>query len=218
MARQIVKSMPNLDLGCGMNKTVGSFGVDCHSLTGVDVVCDLTHLPYPFLSGSADHIYMSHVLEHMENPVEVLAEVWRISRRGGRVHIRVPHYTGPYAWKDPTHRRCFSSESFDYFGLNSYSYYSSARYGIESLRLKYFMVPPRRLLFRLWGVLVQFILDRHPTFAERFLAYLVGGIDEIQVTLTAIKTETEECSAQPDSSTPTHPTLPREGARKRTLC
>ena len=31
------------------------------------------------------------------------------------------------------------------------------------------------------------ILDRHPTFGERFLCYWVGGIDELQVTLEAVK-------------------------------
>ena len=31
------------------------------------------------------------------------------------------------------------------------------------------------------------MLDRHPTFSERFLVYLVGGIDEIRVTLETVK-------------------------------
>jgi hypothetical protein len=34
---------------------------------------------------------------------------------------------------------------------------------------------------------VQWVLDRHQTFGERFLCYLVGGIDELQVTLAAVK-------------------------------
>ena len=45
------------------------------------------------------------------------------------------------------------------------------------------------------------MLDRHPTFCERFLAYLVGGIDELQVTLVAVKNG----DAAP-------PSLPRAGA------
>jgi hypothetical protein len=31
------------------------------------------------------------------------------------------------------------------------------------------------------------MLDSHPTFAERFLAYWVGGIDELQVVLETVK-------------------------------
>ena len=177
----------SLDLGCGKGKIPGSIGTDICQLSGVDIIHDLTQFPYPFATASADQIHMNHVLEHMDNPVQVLTEVWRISKNGAKVYIRVPHYTGPYAWRDPTHKRCFSSHSFDYFGTNSYSYYSPARFSITSVRLKYFMMPPYRRIYRLWGVLVQWALNRHPTFAERFLAYLVGGIDEIQVILEAVK-------------------------------
>jgi len=179
--------MAALDLGCGRKKASGTLGADLYTLPGVDVICDLTHFPYPFATGSAEQIHMNHVLEHLDNPVGALTEVWRISKSGAKVYIRVPHYTGPYAWKDPTHKRCFSSESFTYFGVNQYSYYSPARFSMESLHLNYFMAPPQRCIYRVWGAIVQWILNRHPTFAERFLAYLVGGIDEISVTLEAVK-------------------------------
>jgi SAM-dependent methyltransferase len=179
--------MTILDLGCGARKRPGALGADICRLPGVDVIADLSRLPYPFATASVDQVHLNHVLEHMESPVEVLAEVWRISRTGSKVYIRVPHYTGTFAWKDPTHKRCFTSESFAYFGANPYSHYTEARFRVCSLRLKYFLEPPYRHLYRLWGVAVQWLLDRHPTFAERFLAYLVGGIDEIQVTLEAVK-------------------------------
>jgi ubiquinone/menaquinone biosynthesis C-methylase UbiE len=184
--------MTILDLGCGKNKAAGAIGADRFPLPGVDVIADLTHFPYPFANNSIDQIHLSHVLEHMDSPVEVLTEVWRISKNGAKVHIRVPHYTGPYAWKDPTHKRCFTSESFDYFGLNAYSYYSPARFGIETLRLNYTMTPPGRPLYRVWSAVVQWLLTRHPTFFERYLGYLVGGIDEIQVTLEAVKNSSTE--------------------------
>ena len=182
--------MTVLDLGCGAKKTAGSIGADRCPLPGVNVLADLTHFPYPFATGSIDRIHMNHVLEHMDNPVDVLTELWRISKDGAEVHIRVPHYTGPYAWKDPTHRRSFTSESFDYFGGNSYSYYTPARFAVRTLRLQYMMTPPGRRLYRWLAALAQSLLTRHPTFFERYLAYLAGGIDEIQVTLAAVKDQT----------------------------
>jgi SAM-dependent methyltransferase len=130
------------------------------------------------------------VLEHFADPLPILQEVWRIVRPGGRVLIRTPHYSGHYAWKDPTHRRAFTSESFHYFGENGYSYYTWARFRVVRVRLKYFLeehVWPRP--HRLFGRAVQWLLDRHPSFSERFLCYLVGGIDELQVTLEAVKPE-----------------------------
>jgi len=100
-----------LDLGCGKAKAAGSIGADLYPLSGVDLIFDLAHPPYPFAADSVDVVHLRHVLEHMEDPVEVLSEVWRITKPGATVNIRVPHYTGPFAWRDPTHKRCFSSKS-----------------------------------------------------------------------------------------------------------
>lgn len=178
-----------IDIGCGTRKLKDAVGVDAIPLPGVDVVHDLRQRPYPFPSNYADEIRLSHVLEHMPDPIATLEEVWRISKPGGRIHIRVPHYSGPYAWKDPTHVRCFTTESFDYFGSNAYSYYTHARFRVRSIRLKYFMEPSHRAIFNLWAACVQWFLDRHRTFSERYLLFLIGGIDEIQVLLETIKEE-----------------------------
>ena len=176
------------DLGCGARKTEGAFGVDTVGLPGVDLVHDLTARPYPLPDGCADEVVLHHVIEHFADPLPLMEEVWRLTRSGGRVLIRTPHYSGPYAWIDPTHRRAFTSQSFHYFGENGYSYYTHARFRVADVRLKYFMEEelwpgPQRA----WGRAVQWVLDRHPTFSERYLCYLIGGIEELQVTLEAVK-------------------------------
>jgi SAM-dependent methyltransferase len=176
------------DLGCGARKTAGAFGIDGVGLPGVDLVHDLRARPYPLPDGCAEEVVLSHVLEHFLDPIAVLEEVWRILRPGGRVQIRTPHYSGLYAWKDPTHRRAFTSESFYYFGENGYSHYTTARFRVLSVRLKYFLEEeqwPRPQ--RMFGRAVQWFLDHHPTAGERFLCHLVGGIDELRVELQALK-------------------------------
>src|SRR4051812_23508639 len=166
--------MTIIDLGCGRNKTEGAIGVDLRALPGVDIVHDLDLFPYPFGDNSADEIRMNHVLEHVPEMMRVMEEIWRVLKPGGLLHIRVPHCTGMLAWKDPTHRRSFTTESFEYFGGNAYSYYTEARFRILS----------RRLVYRLGqGSWLQKLFDWRPTFAERHLSYLLGGIDELQVTL-----------------------------------
>jgi SAM-dependent methyltransferase len=176
------------DLGCGEHKTAGAFGIDGICLPGINLVHDLEVRPYPLPDQCADEVILSHVLEHFADPLPVLEEVWRIARPGAQVLIRTPHYSGRFAWKDPTHRRAFSSESFDYFGENSYSYYTQARFRVRRVRLKYFMEDERwPWPCRVFGRLVQRLLDRHPTFGERFFCYVVGGIDELQVSLEAVK-------------------------------
>jgi SAM-dependent methyltransferase len=177
-----------LDLGCGARKAPGSIGVDAVPLAGVDVVHDLACVPYPFPDNWADEVRLTHVLEHFADPLPILEETWRISRPDAVVRIRTPHYSGVYSWKDPTHRRAFARDSFHYFGENAYSYYTRPRFRVLDVRLKYFMEDqfwpwPHRVL----GRLVQRMLDRHPTFGERFLACWVGGIDEIQATLQVVK-------------------------------
>ena len=178
-----------LDLGCGARKVPGAFGIDIIAQPGVDLVHDLEATPYPLPESCADEIYLNHVLEHFDTPLTILEEVWRLARPDGRVLIRTPHYSGTYAWIDPTHRRAFSLRSFHYYGENAYSFYTRARFHVVRVRLKYFMIEedwpwPQRA----WGRAVQWFLDWHQTFGERFLAYLVGGIDELQVILTAVKT------------------------------
>jgi SAM-dependent methyltransferase len=177
-----------LDLGCGRRKARGAFGIDMVSLPAVDLVHDLQRIPYPLPDSCADEICLMHVLEHLADPLPILQEVWRLARPGGRVLIRTPHYSGHYAWKDPTHRRAFSAESFHYFGENDYSYYSEARFHVSGVRLKYFLEEEYwPWAHRAWGRIVQRFLDAHPTFAERFLCYWIGGIDEMQVALEAVK-------------------------------
>jgi SAM-dependent methyltransferase len=189
-----------LDIGCGLRKHPGAIGVDVRALPAVDVICDLNRFPYPFASDAADEVFLHHILEHLDDPVRALAEIWRIARNGAAVRIRVPHYTGRYAWKDPTHKHCFTSESFAYFGENAYSYYTPARFAVCAVRLRYLAEKPWRPIYGVWGKFAQWLLDRHPTFGERFLAYLLGGIDEIEVTLVARKPpragQSEDCPCQ----------------------
>lgn len=78
-------------------------------------------------------------------------------------------------------------ESFDYFGANPFSYYTHARFRVVSVSLKYFAESSHRRLSNWWASLVQLVLHVHGDFGQRFLAYLIGGIDEIQVTLEAEK-------------------------------
>jgi hypothetical protein len=177
-----------LDVGCGNNKVPDAIGMDCIALPGVDVIHDLSSFPYPFNADSVDEFHINHVLEHLSDVMGTMEELWRIAKAGATVHIRVPHFTGILAWRDPTHVRSFTSESFGYFGENGYSYYTSARFQVVAIRLQYRTDQKRRGGIWCWfSQAVQRLVDWHPTFYERYLAYLLGGIDEIQITLKAIK-------------------------------
>ena len=109
-----------LDIGCGKNKRPGAIGIDRIDLPGVDIVADiedgLKYLPDKF----ADEIYALQCLEHLENFESVLGEIVRVLKKDGRATVEVPHFSNPYFYSDPTHRRFFGLYSFYYFVENKY--------------------------------------------------------------------------------------------------
>ena len=104
-----------LDLGCGQNKKKGSIGVDLLSSAKPDVMHDLNKFPYPFESNTVDYVHMDNVLEHLNEPLDVLGEVHRILKPGGVAKIVVPYFRSVWAHIDPTHKHFFTVQSFIYF-------------------------------------------------------------------------------------------------------
>jgi ubiquinone/menaquinone biosynthesis C-methylase UbiE len=102
-------------VGCGPEKLVGSIGIDINPNSAADVIHDLDKFPYPFADNSFDHIVCDHVLEHLTDVPRVLEELHRVCARGGRVDIRVPHFSSIFYYRDPTHKHQFSLHSMDYF-------------------------------------------------------------------------------------------------------
>jgi SAM-dependent methyltransferase len=106
---------PVLHLGCGRSARAGCLNVDRVELPGVDLVWDLNTRPWPFATGAWHRVVACHVLEHLDDVVQAVAELHRILAPGGRAEVRVPHIAGWGAWNDITHRHFFTRRSFDYF-------------------------------------------------------------------------------------------------------
>ena len=93
--------------------------LDLAPLPNVDVVHDLDDIPLPFEDASFDHIECFDILEHVREFPDVMREMHRITAPGGRVHITGPHFTS-YTWAtDPTHRRAFAINTFEFFATAS---------------------------------------------------------------------------------------------------
>lgn len=122
-----------LNLGCGTDLREGWVNQDWIALPGVDVVHDLTILPWPFQDDEFDELVMINVLEHLPETVRTMEELHRILKQGGRARIRVPYWNAPDAISDPTHRKSFNEQSFDFFipGTRHHDvrpYYSAAKF------------------------------------------------------------------------------------------
>ena len=89
--------MKILDVGCGVNKTSGSIGLDNNPRTGADVIHDLGQIPYPFTDNEFDLVVSNHVIEHIPDVMAFVSELHRITKNGGTIKILTPHYTSAAA-------------------------------------------------------------------------------------------------------------------------
>jgi ubiquinone/menaquinone biosynthesis C-methylase UbiE len=125
-----------LDLGCGRRKRPNAVGIDSNPRSDADVIHDLNLFPYPFPENEFDEVYADNILEHLDDILKVMAELHRITKSSGNIHITVPHYSHRNAHTDPTHKHFFGVHSFDYFidGTSHSDFrYSSARFTLISV-------------------------------------------------------------------------------------
>lgn len=91
-----------IELGCGSTGVAGAIGVDMRQTVQTSAVCDVRHSC--FKSGIADEVYSFCVLEHLDDPYELMDEVVRILKPGGRAYLRVPNIGTFSSHLDTTHR------------------------------------------------------------------------------------------------------------------
>lgn len=78
-----------LHAGCGTRVlTEQCLNVDLFPFPGVDVLADLESLP--FQDGCFGGVICDQVLEHVPRPAAVAAELVRVTRSGGLIHIATP--------------------------------------------------------------------------------------------------------------------------------
>lgn len=82
-----------LNLGSHSKRIRGDWiNVDALELLNVDIVHNLVKYPYPWEDNSVDEILLVEVLEHISfrETDNVLKEIYRILKKGGKFHIQVP--------------------------------------------------------------------------------------------------------------------------------
>jgi SAM-dependent methyltransferase len=104
-----------LDVGCGASKRDGAVGIDIRDVAGVDVVHDLSVVPWPLPSDHFAEVICQDVIEHMHDIVRFMREVHRVCAPGATVDIRTPHYSSWYAYNDPTHQHALGYLALDCF-------------------------------------------------------------------------------------------------------
>jgi SAM-dependent methyltransferase len=128
----------HLDLGCG---TRPRNPYECEELHGLDIreglsapgarsiaAANLSRDPIPFPDRHFDSVSAYDFLEHVprvsaDGPggasrfpfIELMNEVWRVLKPGGRFYAVFPAYPHPLAFCDPTHVNVLTDKSHRYF-------------------------------------------------------------------------------------------------------
>lgn len=141
---------------------------------------NLNKFPYPFKNNSFDVVFCSHVLEHLQDPVKVLEEMYRIAKK--EIIVLVPHYSSHACHNHITHVNYFGAGSFDTFpeDFNPDTHGSSKKWkGKMKIKLHY---SNHRKWLKWIGYLVDPIINLRPvTFERYFLPLCWGGIDEVEM-------------------------------------
>lgn len=96
-------SEQKLNLGSGEDYKEGFVNVDWQPLTKADVEHNLNVFPYPFEDNSFDYIEAFHVLEHLDRPFNVMKELHRILKPGGKLVVKVPHFSRGFTHAEHAH-------------------------------------------------------------------------------------------------------------------
>lgn len=108
-----------LNLGCGLLKLEGYHNVDISTKVSADEVVDLEVTPWPWKDNEFSHIVAKDILEHLgETPrkfLEIIKEMYRVSRNGAVWEVQVPHWRSDNAINDPTHIRAITPAMLQLF-------------------------------------------------------------------------------------------------------
>lgn len=91
-----------------------------------DVVWDLSNRPLPFADDAFEEIHAYDVLEHLSAQgdwrgfFEEWSEWWRLLKPGGLMFAISPHWSSPWAWMDPGHRRVYGPEILLFLDQSEY--------------------------------------------------------------------------------------------------
>jgi hypothetical protein len=152
----------------------------------------------PFKDASIDEMFVDDAIARRGDIAETLDELWRVSKPGALIHLRLPHASSSLAAsRDPRPKPSLTLDTFNYYDPRSkpWDAHSPATFTVERAKLR---VAARRgdgdaglALAR--GPFTQFIEQlangsRGSQYRfERWFAPLFGGFEGFEVVLGVVK-------------------------------
>lgn len=181
IARDLQNGVPlHLNLGSGPTPKAGFYSVDNADIDGIDIVADLNEPLQLLPDNCARHVFTSHTLEHVNNLVQLLSEMHRITAPGGLIEVIVPHFSNPFYYSDPTHVRFFGLYTMNYFvdeakqphNRKVPAFYTKLRFEIDSVKIAFYRF---NLLDRIFVPFLRYFVNRTPG-AQEFYEYRLSSI------------------------------------------
>lgn len=186
--------MIHLNLGCGANHLPNFVNVDVRH--PADVIHDLESLPWPWETGSVEHIVAVHSLEHLgRDPavfISIVKEMYRVCVHAARVEIVVPSPWHDDFVNDPTHVRPITPEMLALFSRPACDKF--AEMGASNTPLAHIHGVDIR------PETIEYVLDErfkgtpHGASLERMMTTQRNVVKEIRMAFVVVKEEPKEAS------------------------
>lgn len=117
----------SLDLGCGLKpknpfKADELYGIDIRESDERVLIADLAVESIPFESDFFDYCSAFDFIEHIPRIiyaparkfcfVDLMSEIYRVLKPGGKFLSFTPAFPAPAAWRDPTHVNIITADTF----------------------------------------------------------------------------------------------------------
>ena len=190
---KLPEPLPNrLNLGCGQFPRAGFLNVDWDPTSPAEVHLNLNDpASYEVLpTGHFELVVMDHCLEHLSDVFGVIRAVHRLLATGGRLEIRVPHFSR--GMTHPEHCHGFDVTFPEYLNPSFRGGYIGVPFRLESLRLDYmigwdlkrpFLHPWQEQLLKCVNGVLTWLANVNPYACSRFWCYGVGGFEQIEFIL-----------------------------------
>lgn len=188
--------MIRLDFGGRAQRVARPIRISTAAAPGV-ALCASLGPELPFKGDSVDEVFLDDRLAHVTDFVGTLEELWRMCKPGALIHLRLPHASSSWAVsRDPRHPRPYTLETFNYFDprFKRLDCPTRATFQVERCRLRVTGAREEARGLALARGPLTAAIERLANQSrgmqyrwERWLAGLIGGFEEMDVVLSAVK-------------------------------